>query len=130
MLDRSMSSKKRILLVDDDPKSFYILTMILKLRDYEVMPYLNQEEALAEFKKGVYDLLLIVVEMVGMNGFELYRQMKHTDPQTKVCFVTNCRQRYLSEFKRLFPELTTDSLVDKPTSTSDVVEILHKHLGK
>jgi DNA-binding response OmpR family regulator len=125
-----MSSKKRILFVDDDPKSFYILTMILKLRDYEVMPYLNPEGALADFKKGAYDLLLIVVEMVDMNGFELYQQMKQTDRQTKVCFMTNFRQRYLSEFKRLFPELTSDSLVDKPLSTSDVMEILHKHLGK
>lgn len=124
-----MASKRRILLVDDDPKSFYILTMILKLRDYDVTPYLDPEGALADFEKGVYDFLLIAVEMVRMNGFKLYQQMRDTDRIAKVCFMTNYRQRFLPEFSRLFPELTSDSLVDKPVSANELAEILQQQLG-
>jgi len=107
-------------LVDDDLKSFYILTMILKLRNYDVIPYLDPVGVLPDFENGAYDLLLILVEMVRMNGFELYKNVKNADRHAKVCFMTNYRQRYLPEFSRLFPELTSDSLVDKPISANDL----------
>ena len=125
-----MSSKKRILLVDDDPSATYILTMISKLNDFDVIPYTDPEEALADFEKGHYDLLLLEVKMFKMNGFELYQRMKKKDRHTKVCFMTNYRQQYLQEFNKLFPELTADCFAEKPGSGQDLMRILQGHLGK
>jgi DNA-binding response OmpR family regulator len=86
-----MSPKKRILLVDDDPNASYILSMILKLNDFDVIPYMDPEKALGDFGKELYDLLLLEVTMSKMNGFELYRKMREMDHHIKVCFMTNYR---------------------------------------
>jgi CheY-like chemotaxis protein len=124
-----MSSKKRILLVDDDPNSSYILSMILKLNGFDVIPYTDPEQALTDFGKDLYDLLLLEVRMSKMNGFELYQKMKQIDRHIKVCFMTNYRRQYLREFNELFPRLTADSLVDKPASGNDLMKILQRHLN-
>jgi CheY-like chemotaxis protein len=124
-----MPLKRRILLVDDDPNTSYILSMILKLNDFDVIPYTDPERALEDFGKNLYDLALLEVRMSKMNGFELYRKMKEIDRSIKVCFMTNYRRQYLNEFNELFPELTPDGLVDKPASGSDLMKILERHLG-
>jgi len=119
----AMSSKRRILLVDDDPNASYILTVILKLNDFDVIPYTGPEQALGDFGNGLYDLLLLGVKMARMNGFESYQKMKEIDPHAKICFMTNYRQQSLQEFNKLFPELTSDNLVDKPASGNDLMKI-------
>jgi CheY-like chemotaxis protein len=124
-----MPPERRILLVDDDPNTSYILSMILKLNDFDVIPYTDPERALEDFGKNLYDLALLEVRMSKMNGFELYRKMKEIDRSIKVCFMTNYRRQYLNEFNELFPELTPDGLVDKPASGSDLMKILERHLG-
>jgi CheY-like chemotaxis protein len=125
-----MPPKRRILLVDDDLNTSYILSMILKLNDFDVIPYTDPQRALADFGKDLYDLALLEVRMSKMNGFELYRKMKEIDRSIKVCFMTNYRRQYLHEFNELFPELTPDGLVDKPASGSDLMKILERHLGR
>jgi two-component system catabolic regulation response regulator CreB/two-component system response regulator ChvI len=104
--------------------------MILKLNDFDVIPYTDPEQALADFGKDLYNLILLEVRMSKINGFKLYQKMKEIDPRIKVCFMTNYRRQYLREFNELFPELTADSLVDKPASGSDLIKILQRHLGR
>ena len=45
----------------------------------------DPQQALSNFKAGLYDLLLIDVKMPKMNGFELYREVKKIDNKPKVC---------------------------------------------
>jgi two-component system, OmpR family, response regulator ChvI len=124
-----MPSKKRILLIDEDPNASYILSMILKLNDFDVIPYTDPDQALAEFRRNIYNLIILEARISKINGFELYQEMRKIDPDAKICFMTNHRQQYMQEFKKLFPGLTADNLVEKPTSTSDVLKIIQRHLG-
>ena len=121
--------KRRILLVDDDPNVSYLLSMIMKLNDFDVMPFTDPDAALAVFGKDQYDLLLLDVEMPKMNGFELYREMKKIDKQVRVCFIANYMQEHVQEFRESFPELGSDNLAEKPTFANDLLKILQAHLG-
>ena len=124
-----MSCKRKILLVDPKPASSYMITMILKLNHFDVVPYSDPELALSDFKKGVYDLILMVLDMKGMNGFELYKSMRQIDDKVSVCFMTDLRARHINEFRTSFPDFPSTSLVEKPVGTDDLLEILRLNLG-
>lgn len=120
-------SKRRIFLVDDDPNTTYILGMILKLNDFEVYPYTDPAVALASFRRGQCDLVLLDVRMPGMTGFELYRKMKQIDENARVCFMTNYAREYLSEFAKSIPEIDRKNLVEKPVATADLLKIVESY---
>jgi two-component system, OmpR family, response regulator ChvI len=84
-----IESGKRILIVDDDPD--ITKTFSLTLEDsgvYDVHTYNDPLAALANFRPGYYDLILLDIRMPKINGFELYDKMKRVDSKTKVCFIS------------------------------------------
>jgi DNA-binding response OmpR family regulator len=82
------SSRKRILVVDDEPDITFTLVAILQKGGYEVSSFNNPLTALQSFKPRYYDLLIIDIKMPEMNGFELYQKLKGKDSHVKVCFLT------------------------------------------
>ena len=123
-----MSNRKKILLIDPEPAASYMITMILKLNHFNVVPYSDPELAISDFEKGLYDLILMNLDMKGMNGFELYKRMRQIDDKVNVCFMTDLRARHLNEFKTSFPDFPSTSLVEKPVGTDDLLEILRLNL--
>ena len=61
-------------MVDDNSDIAFTLRIGLENGDatMQVYSYDNPVKALADFKPNFYDLLLVVVNMPLMNGFELY----------------------------------------------------------
>jgi YesN/AraC family two-component response regulator len=45
----------------------------------------DPKAALTQFHPGKYDLLITDIRMPGMDGFELYKQIKQVVPDIKVC---------------------------------------------
>jgi CheY-like chemotaxis protein len=121
--------KRRILLVDDDPNTTYILGMMLKLNGFDVYPYTDPEAALASFRRGQFDLLLLDVRIPAMNGFELYRKIRYIDEKIDVCFMTNYSKEYVQEFTKSFPELGHNHLVEKPAAAADLLKIVDGYFG-
>ena len=119
-----MSRPRKILLVYPDPAASYMITMILRLNHFDVAPYNDPDLALSDFEKGLYDLILLDLDMKGMNGFDLYKRMRQIDDKGHVCFMTNFRARYFDEFKTSFPDSPLTSLTEKPVGTDDLLEIL------
>ena len=124
-----MSRTRKILLIDSDPAASYMIAMILRLNHFEVSPYSDPDLALSDFEKGLYDLILLDLDIKGMNGFELYKRMRQIDDKVHVCFMTNPRAMYLDEFKTTFPDLPQTSLTEKPVGTDDLLEILRLNLA-
>ena len=123
-----MSHRKKILLIDPEPAASYMITMILKLNHFNVVPYSDPELAISDFEKGLYDLILMNLDMKGMNGFELYKRMRQIDDKVNVCFMTDLRARHINEFKTSFPDFPSTSLAEKPVGTDDLLEILRSNL--
>jgi two-component system catabolic regulation response regulator CreB/two-component system response regulator ChvI len=78
--------KNRILLVDDEQDITFAFRIGLEDNGFIVDTFNDPQEALSNFKAGLYDLLLIDVKMPKMNGFELYRDIEKIDNKAKVCF--------------------------------------------
>ena len=83
--------KRVIMIVDDEPINIRVLLSSLK-DDYKVKVAKNGEKALELIRKEpeTLELILLDVEMPGLNGYEVCSALK-SDPQTKgipVVFVT------------------------------------------
>jgi two-component system, OmpR family, response regulator ChvI len=80
----SQSTKRRILVVDDEPDITFTLRAELEGGGFDVDAFTDPELALSSFKLGLYNLVLIDIMMPKMDGFELYERLKTVDPNVKV----------------------------------------------
>jgi two-component system response regulator ChvI len=119
--------KKRILLVDDEHDITLAFRIGLEDNGFTVDAFNDPEEALSNFKAGLYDLLLIDVKMPKMNGFELYQEIEKLDDKAKVCFIT-AFEVYYKSLRELFPTMKVDCYIKKPVTTDDLVQRIKTEL--
>ncbi len=87
--------KKRILLVDDEPDITYTLSRILEDNGFSDVDVYNEPLLIVQnFKSCIYSLLITDIAMPGMNGFELYENIKKIDSKIKVIFMTASTVNY------------------------------------
>jgi two-component system, chemotaxis family, chemotaxis protein CheY len=67
---------KKILIVDDDSDTRYVLSLILKSEGYEVITAADGECALAVTAEMKPDLIITDISMPRVNGIELTRQIR------------------------------------------------------
>ncbi|HVY75852.1 MAG TPA: hybrid sensor histidine kinase/response regulator [Puia sp.] len=60
-----------ILIVDDRPENIFTLKALLELHDFPIDTAVNGEEALKKVLKKTYALIILDVQMPGMDGFEV-----------------------------------------------------------
>lgn len=121
-------SRKRILIVDDDPDITKTFSLTLEdSGEYDVHTYNDPLVALANFRRGYYDLILLDIRMPKMNGLELYDKMKRVDNKTKVCFISanNLEDRSVME---QFPALQIECILTKPIEVGALLKALEVQL--
>ena len=79
--------KKRILVVDDDNMNL-TRTRIILGKDYDVLLADSGMEALVKLKNEKADMVLLDIDMPGMNGIETFEQMKDLELDIPVIFLT------------------------------------------
>ena len=88
---------------------------------YIVDTYDSPQKTLKEFKAHVYDLLLIDIRMPDMSGFELYMQLRQSDKEFRVCFMTSF-ELYYQTLKEVYPSLDVQCFIKKPISCEELNE--------
>lgn len=75
---------QRILIIDDQPESLELFSLLIRtfLTDVEILTETEGAAGLALAKQKQPDLLILDVKMPGMDGFEVCRRLK-ADPETK-----------------------------------------------
>lgn len=116
------SRKWRIMAVDDEHDITLLFKAGLEGHGFQVDAYNDPAKALAHFRPGLYDLLLLDVRMPGMNGFELYQELKRRDEKVRVCFLT-AFEEYKKEFVSTFPVLDeVKCFLKKPMAVDELVK--------
>jgi len=70
------TSKKRILVVDDNPRNLKLAFDVLEDAGYEVVEAVNAEEAQSMVDRNLCDLVLMDIALPGMDGLTLTRKIK------------------------------------------------------
>ena len=114
-----MTTKKKILVVEDDLDQLDHLSMILKADGYEVIAAQGQVEGEEAILTAIPDLAILDLMMENMDsGFVLCHQIKHLYPDTPVILLTAVRSETGVDFsprsKGAASWIKADGMLDKP----------------
>ena len=102
----------KILVADDDRDLVDLLTYWLKSHGYDVLRAFDGEQAIARWREGKPDLVILDVEMPKVDGFEVCRKM--SGESTALVLFLTCRDREADEVRGL--DLGADDYLGKPFS--------------
>ncbi|QRK05284.1 response regulator [Archangium violaceum] len=79
---------RKVLVVDDDADWREFLRLCLEDLGYEAIEAANGEEALESLARQRYGVMLLDLNMPGMNGFEVLERMPRNGNTPRVVFLT------------------------------------------
>jgi len=83
-----MDRKGRILVVDDEELVRWTLEQALTPDGHNVKAVGSGEEALEEFKRNGYDLVILDIKLPGIDGIEVLKRMQKINPASLVIMIT------------------------------------------
>lgn len=129
-----MSTKKRLLMIDDDPDFVEVIVSILEDADYEVDAKYNPDDGFQALKTGSYDLLLLDVLMGrGAEGIMIARKIGDDEKlrETPILIITGMREQiaFLFPGQPVHPSFVpVDELIEKPVEPDLLLEKVSKLL--
>jgi CheY-like chemotaxis protein len=78
----------KLLIVDDEPSVCESIAWILGSCGYSIATAYSGQEALAICQTKKFDLVLTDLRMPGMNGLQVLKQLRATNPSQRVMLVT------------------------------------------
>jgi DNA-binding NtrC family response regulator len=80
--------KEKILIVEDDVNTLNGLSEILEEESYDISKAKNARQALTEFKKGAFDIVLMDYLLPDQDGLELSETVLENQPGIKIVMMT------------------------------------------
>jgi Osmosensitive K+ channel histidine kinase len=117
-----------ILIVDDNPQNLQVLAKILQENNYEIEFAINGEASLKWLKDKKFDLILLDINMPGMNGFEVCRKIRSNPEMNNVPVIflsaDTDRESILKGF-----EFGAQDYVTKPFDSRELLARVRTHLA-
>jgi len=120
-------SKKRILIIDDEPELVKAITVRFKASGYEVISADDGQQGLDKAEEIKPDLILLDIIMPKKDGYEVCKNLK-SKPKTKdipILILTAAGQQGL---KKRCMEAGADEVIKKPFETTELLELVNKFL--
>ena len=77
-----------VAVVDDDESGCRALSRLLRAGGLQPVSYLSAEAFLADTKRPLFDCLVLDIQLGGMSGIELQRQLHASGSSTPVIYIT------------------------------------------
>ena len=117
-----------ILIVDHNPKNLEVLGKLLQLEKYKIEFALNGKTALEWLAVNQFDIILLDINMPGMNGFEVCEKIRSNQQwdNIPVIFLSadNERESILKGF-----EMGAQDFVTKPFDSRELIMRVKTHLA-
>lgn len=127
-MDDHTTVTNRILIVDDNPKNLQVLGKFLQNEQYELEFAINGSAALEWLEIKPFDLILLDINMPGMDGFEVCKKIRsdHKMDKMPVIFLTaeTFRESVLKGF-----EIGAQDYITKPFDSRELIMRVKTHLS-
>ena len=116
--------KKHVLLVDDEEGIRLLYKEEFEDEGYSVTTASNGGEALEKFNQEPPDLVILDINMPGMNGIEVLRRMKEINPNLPV-ILSSAYQ----EYKQDLGTWASEDYIVKSANMDELKNAVRKYLG-
>ena len=115
---------KKILLVDDEESIHILYREELEQMGYEIHSAMTGEEALKVIPSLKPNLVILDIQMPGMNGIDVLRKIKEEDPKMPV-ILSSAYQ----EFKQNLCSWASDDFIVKSADMRELMDSVRRILG-
>ena len=120
---------ERILIVDDNPLNLKLVRVLLRGEGYETRTATDAEEALSVLSDFRPRLILMDIQLPGMDGLTLTRRLK-ADPTTRDIVVLALTAYAMKGDDQKALEAGCDGYVAKPVDTRHLPGVIAEHLSR
>jgi CheY-like chemotaxis protein len=121
--------KKSILIVDDNVINLKLLRVLLAAEGYEVRTAAAAEQALTVLEELHPDLILMDIQLPGIDGLELTRRLK-SDPTTKDIIILGLTAYAMKGDEARVLAAGCDGYIAKPIDTRTLPNVIAQSLKK
>jgi two-component system, cell cycle response regulator DivK len=118
-----VTTAARILIVDDNPVNLKLARLLLTKEGFEVRTAPDAEEALRVLEEFAPNLILMDVQLPGMDGLELTRFLK-ADPRRRDILIVALTAYAMADDERAARAAGCDGFVTKPIDTRALPALL------
>ena len=116
-----------ILVVDDNPDNVKLLVFLLRKHGYQVETAASAEEALVVLSRVRPALILLDIQLPGMDGLELTRQLK-ADPATRDIVILIVTAYAMKSDEERSLSAGCDGYIAKPIDTRKLPGVIATYL--
>lgn len=117
---------ERVLIVDDNPTNLKLVAYLVKANGYEVDTAGDAESALAAIAVNRPRVILMDLQLPGVDGLELTRQLK-ADPATRDIAIIALTAYAMKGDQEKAVEAGCDDYVTKPIDTRALPELIARY---
>jgi CheY-like chemotaxis protein len=117
----------RILVVDDNVTNLKLIEYLLKAKGYDVQTAIDAESALEAVRNTRPSLVLMDLQLPGMDGLELTRRLK-SDPNTREIVIVAVTAYAMKGDEQRALDAGCDGYVAKPIDTRALPQVVESHL--
>ena len=121
-------SPDAILIVDDNPVNLKLVKVLLEGEGYDARTARDAEEALEILGYFRPKLILMDIQLPGMDGLELTRRLK-ADPSTRGIVILALTAYAMKGDDQKMLEAGCDGYISKPVDTRTLPEKIKEYLG-
>ena len=115
-----------VYLVDDDPNVRDGFMMLLQSAGFKCSPFESAEEFLKNYEKGVNDLLILDMHLIGINGCTLLEKLDKKGLHLPVIVVTGFDEPKYRECSRDYGAI---AYLRKPVDGEALIDLIKFKLG-
>ncbi|UUX93289.1 response regulator [Methanoplanus endosymbiosus] len=118
---------KKILVVEDNPSNRYLITYILEKNGFEVITADTGEEGVQKATKESFDLVLMDIQLPGIDGFEATRQIRASGTDGTLPIIALTSYAMVGDREKAI-SMGCTGYIEKPINPDTIIAEILEHL--